>query len=67
MEVAAYLGYKPKYIYQLIHKKKIPFSKPFGRKLVFSRQKIDDFIALNTAKTEQELQIETAHYFLNNN
>ena len=39
-EVAAFLGLSQNYIYELVHQRKIPFYKPFGKKLMFNLDEV---------------------------
>ena len=43
-EVAAFLGLSQKYIYRLVEKRKIPFYKPFGKKLMFKLDEVQSVI-----------------------
>lgn len=43
-EAAAYLGFRPSYLYKLTYKKQIRFYKPSGKKLFFSKSDLDDWI-----------------------
>lgn len=43
-EAAAYLGFRPSYLYKLTHKKQINFYKPSGKILFFSKSELDDWI-----------------------
>jgi len=43
-EVAELLGVKPKYVYQLTSKHKIPYYSPTGRKILFKREEIIAYI-----------------------
>ncbi len=43
-EVAELLGVKPKYVYQLTSKHKIPYYCPTGRKILFKREEIIAYI-----------------------
>lgn len=43
-EAAAYLGFRPSYLYKLTHKKQIRFYKPSGKKLFFSKSDLDNWI-----------------------
>ena len=43
-EAAAYLGFRPSYLYKLTHKKLIRFYKPSGKMLFFSKSELDDWI-----------------------
>ena len=39
-EVASFLGLSQNYIYELVHQRKIPFYKPFGKKLMFNLDEV---------------------------
>ncbi len=41
MEAADYLSLKPSYVYKLVCLGKLPYHKPNGKKLYFSREKLD--------------------------
>ncbi len=43
-EASAYLGFRPSYLYKLTHKKIIPFHKPSGKMLFFSKSELDEWI-----------------------
>jgi len=43
-EVAAFLGLSQKYIYSLVEKRKIPFYKPFGKKLMFKLDEVQSIV-----------------------
>ena len=43
-EAALYTGYKPSYIYKLTCHHQIPFHKPNGQKLVFSRMELEEWM-----------------------
>lgn len=43
-EVAELLGVSPKYVYQLTFRHKIPYYSPTGRKILFKREEIIEFI-----------------------
>ncbi|MFA6978631.1 MAG: helix-turn-helix domain-containing protein [Ignavibacteriaceae bacterium] len=43
-EAAAYLGFRPSYLYKLTHKKLISFYKPSGKMLFFSKSELDEWI-----------------------
>lgn len=40
-DLSLYTGFKKSYIYKLVHKKLIPYSKPNGKMLFFDREKVD--------------------------
>ena len=43
-EVAAFLGLSQKYIYSLVEQRKIPFYKPFGKKLMFNLDEVQSIV-----------------------
>mgnify|MGYP003630749115 FL=1 len=43
-EVAAFLGLSQKYIYSLVDQRKIPFYKPFGKKLMFKLDEVQSIV-----------------------
>jgi excisionase family DNA binding protein len=45
VEAADYCGYSKSYLYQLIHRKEIPFHKPTGGRIFFKRGELDEFIS----------------------
>lgn len=57
-DLAFYTGYKPAYIYKLVHESKIPYSKSEagGAKLFFSRKAIDSWLMGNRYKSTNESQ-----------
>ncbi|MEO8770863.1 MAG: helix-turn-helix domain-containing protein [Ferruginibacter sp.] len=56
-ELVSYCGYKKNYIYQLIHKRKIPAHKPpLGRKLFFLKAEIDNWLLARKLETIEEIQ-----------
>ena len=63
-DLAFYTGYKPAYIYKLVHESKIPYSKSEagGSKLFFSRKAIDSWLMGNRYKSTNESQIQAFNY-----
>lgn len=60
-----YTGYSRSYIYKLVHKNTIPFTKPNGSKLFFIKSEIDSWLLQN--KTQSNSQIEDEAYeYINN-
>ena len=43
-EACAYLGFKPSYLYKIIHTKQIRFYKPSGKMLFFSKCELDEWV-----------------------
>jgi excisionase family DNA binding protein len=44
IEAAKYLGFSPSYIYKLTSKNAIPFYKPSGKKILFLKKELDEWI-----------------------
>ncbi len=65
-ELADYCGYSKNYIYQLIHKRKIPAHKPpCGKKLFFSKTEIDDWLLSRKIETVEEIKSNMQNKYLN--
>lgn len=43
-QAAAFLNVSPKYVYTLTQQRKIPFYKPFGKKLMFKEEELQDIV-----------------------
>ena len=43
-QAAAFLNVSPKYVYTLTQQRKIPFYKPFGKKLLFKLEELTDIV-----------------------
>ncbi|MDR1904307.1 MAG: helix-turn-helix domain-containing protein [Treponema sp.] len=54
-EAAQFLGYKKSYIYNLCHKRKLPFYKPGGKVLVFRQSDLEKFLYRNRQSADFEL------------
>lgn len=61
-EACELLGYKKSYLFKLTHAKIIPFSKPNGKRLFFSREALEIWMLSNASKSLAERQIEAATY-----
>ena len=57
IEASVYTGFSIKYLYQLVHKRAIPFYKP-GRKLFFKVEELDSWISNSRTKTFEEIEHE---------
>ena len=44
IEAARYLGFSPSYIYKLTSKNVIPHYKPSGKKILFIKKELDDWV-----------------------
>ncbi|MBD5251792.1 MAG: helix-turn-helix domain-containing protein [Bacteroides sp.] len=54
-EAAQYTGLTKSALYKLTHNRQIPFSKPGGKILFFSRQALDQWMMSNPVATTDEL------------
>jgi prophage regulatory protein len=68
-ELAVYSGYKPKYIYKLVHEFKIPFHKTQagGSKLFFEKKAIDEWLLGGEIKTQSQITQDAFNYISTNN
>lgn len=61
-EAVEYTGISRSYLYKLTAKGEIPFSKPRGKLLYFSREKLDQWLLSNAHKSSMELKNEALEY-----
>ncbi len=61
-EACDYSGISRAYMYNLTSKNKIPFSKPSGKIIFFSKEKLDNWLLQNGKKSSIELQEEALSY-----
>lgn len=61
-ELVEYTGFKQSYVYKLVHKNEIPYSKPSGGRLFFSRESIDEWLLSSKHKSNSELDQEAINY-----
>ncbi|WP_227411509.1 helix-turn-helix transcriptional regulator [Cruoricaptor ignavus] len=64
-ELSHYTGLRKSYIYKLVHKNLIPYSKPNGKVLFFERKKIDLWLTSNSTKSTSEIEQEMEDYLSN--
>jgi len=50
-QAAAFLNVSPKYVYTLTQHRKIPFYKPFGKKLLFKLEELTDIVDASHVKS----------------
>lgn len=55
-ECVEYTGLSKGYLYKLTHAKQIPYCKPCGKKIYFSREEIDSWLLSNRVMTTNEVQ-----------
>ena len=63
-DVAILTGMSKGYIYQLTHKRIIPFYKPTGKQMYFDRSEIEAWMKRNRVMTDQEAMSIAASYTL---
>ena len=61
-EAVEYTGLSRSFLYKLTAKGEIPFSKPRGELLYFSREKLDQWLLSNEQKSNKELNSEAVEY-----
>ncbi len=66
-DAAKYLGISKSYLYKLTCKNAIPFYKPNGKKIYFSKAELDKWIMKNPVKSSEEIEQEANRIILNMN
>lgn len=61
-EAAEYLGISKSYLYKLTSGGKIPYYKPFGKKIYFDKVMLDDWVYQNPVKSNAQIEIEANNY-----
>ncbi len=61
-QAAELLDLKPETVYQLVHERKIPFSKPNGRRLYFSRAELTAWVKDGRKRTATEIAAEASQH-----
>ncbi|MFO8147031.1 MAG: helix-turn-helix domain-containing protein [Gillisia sp.] len=61
-EAVDYTGISRSYMYKLTARGEIPFSKPRGKLIYFSREKLDQWLLSNQHKTSMELKNDALEY-----
>ncbi|WBL24510.1 helix-turn-helix transcriptional regulator [Zunongwangia sp. HGR-M22] len=57
-----YTGYKRSYIYKMVHKNILPFSKPNGKTLFFEKSEIDRWLLQNKSQSESQIEDKAQDY-----
>lgn len=65
-EASEYTGISRSYLYKLTARGDIPFSKPRGKMIYFSREKLDEWLLSNSKKSEKEIKTEALNYAFRN-
>ncbi|APS40249.1 helix-turn-helix domain-containing protein [Salegentibacter sp. T436] len=61
-----YTGISRNYMYKLTARGKIPFSKPKGKLIFFSREKLDDWLLNNSHSSKEEIRGQAVEYAFRN-
>jgi excisionase family DNA binding protein len=59
-EASTFLNLSRGYLYKLTHQRKIPFSKPNGKKIYFSRPALESWMMGSPVATQEELDIKAS-------
>lgn len=65
-EASDYTGISRSYLYKLTASGEIPFSKPRGKMIFFSKEKLDTWLLSNKSKSKDELKTEASEYAFKN-
>lgn len=65
-ETCEYTGISRSYLYKLTARGEIPFSKPRGKMIYFSREKLDQWLLSNESRSEKELKAQALDYAFRN-
>ena len=65
-EASEYTGISRSYLYKLTAKGEIPFSKPRGKMIYFSKDKLDQWLLSDARKSKSELKTEALDYTFRN-
>ncbi len=57
-EASKHLGLSKTYLYSLVHKGKLTFYKPNGKKIYFNKLELNEWIAKSRVKSSRELAID---------
>lgn len=61
-EACDYTGISRSYMYKLTSSANIPFSKPNGKIIFFSREKLDNWMLENEHKTNRDIEERASRY-----
>ena len=65
-EASEYTGISRSYLYKLTARGEIPFSKPRGKMIYFSKEKLDEWLLSNQSKSSKEIKSEALDYTFRN-
>lgn len=61
-EGCEFTGLSKSYMYKLTHRNQIPFFKPHGKNIYFSREELEKWLLKNPVKTAEAVEQEAANY-----
>lgn len=61
-EACIYTGFAESYMYKLTSARKIPHSKPNGKKIFFDREQLDKWLLSNPIATNEQLEKAASTY-----
>ncbi len=65
-EGCEFTGLSKSYMYKLTHRNKIPYFKPHGKNIYFSREELEKWLLKNPVKTAEAVEQEAANYVARN-
>lgn len=65
-EACDYTGISRSYMYKLTARGEIPFSKPRGKLIFFSREKLDKWLLNNNHSSKEEIKQQAVEYTFRN-
>lgn len=63
-EACKFTGLSKSYMYKLTHQNKVPFSKPHGKNIYFSREELEKWLLKNPLKTQEQIDEEANRYVM---
>ncbi len=66
-EAFEFLGFAPSYLYKLTSKGIVPYSKPNGKTLFFSKEKLEEWMLSNSSTSNHEKNIIASTYISTTN
>jgi excisionase family DNA binding protein len=61
-EAASFLGFSTSYIYKMVHRKAIEFSKPNNKTIYFEREYLENWMLSGKRKTKEEIKQKAQSY-----
>ena len=65
-EGCEFTGLSKSYMYKLTHRNKIPYFKPHGKNIYFSREELEKWLLKNPVKTAEAVEQEATNYVARN-